>query len=54
MAKKKRVMPMVMIVLALLTLGRFSQGVRAVNILGLFASGALAGASFAMLVGPRR
>jgi hypothetical protein len=49
MAKKNRVVPIVMIVLALLALGRFSQGVRAVNVLGLFASGALAGASFAML-----
>jgi hypothetical protein len=50
MDKRQRVIPFVMIVIALAGLGRFSQGVRSVDVLGLFACGALTGTSITRLM----
>lgn len=50
MDKRQRVIPFVMIVIAMAGLGRFSQGVRSVDVIGLFACGALAGTSVTRLM----
>ena len=50
MDKRQRVILFVMIVIALAGVGRFSQGVRSVDVIGLFACGALAGTSITRLI----
>jgi hypothetical protein len=47
---KKYLAPLSMIALALVCLTRFSHGVRSVDVVGLFASGVLAGTSIARLL----
>ena len=47
---KSNGVPLMMIVLALIGLMKFSYDVRSVQVLGLFASGALAGVSITRLI----
>jgi hypothetical protein len=47
---KKDLAPVAMLGLSLVALSRFSQGVRSVAVLGLFASGLLAGTSLTRLL----
>jgi hypothetical protein len=50
MDKRQRIIPFVMIVIAMAGLARFSQGVRSVDVVGLFACGALTGTSVTRLM----
>jgi hypothetical protein len=50
MQRKHFIQPVVMLVIALSGVGRFSRGVRNVDVLGLFASGMLAGTSITRVI----
>lgn len=54
MPRRNRVTPLVLLVIALVALGRFSQGVRAVDVVGLFASGMLTGVVIMRLIALRK
>ena len=46
--------PIVLLIVSLVGMGRFSQGLRLVDTIGLFASGALAGSALAQIAANRK
>ena len=50
MNRNKPFVPVLLVIVSLLGLLRFSQDVRTVYVLGLFASGAIAGAILALII----
>jgi hypothetical protein len=54
MRRKQIVIPIIFLIIALGGLARFSRGLRLVDTVGLFASGALAGSALAQIAVVRR
>jgi hypothetical protein len=50
----RRILPLVILIVALVGMVRFSQGLRVVDTVGMLASGVVAGASLAALAAARR